>query len=208
VTEPGHGTPLPDADRRRHLLRVVMPLAYLAVAGLGLLIAWLGGVETIWQQGAAPWHWAHALLVGAAAGGLVAGWSAFASRRWSWSSRMSRAFGELLGPIDLLTATLVALSSGIAEELLFRGALQPLIGLVPASLLFGVLHVAPGRAFRPWTVFALLMGFGLGGLALWTGQLIAPIACHVTVNWLNLLDIERLRRADEVDSARRPGEVG
>ena len=49
----------------------------------------------------------------------------------------------------------------------------------------------PGSQFVPWTVSALLMGVVLGGLFLLTGDLLAPIAVHFTVNLLNLSDIVR-----------------
>ena len=51
-------------------------------------------------------------------------------------------------------------------------------------------YQAPGR---PWTIFALVLGFALGGLLLLTGSLLAPILAHFTINYFNLHQIEGLR---------------
>ncbi len=55
---------------------------------------------------------------------------------------------------------LLAAASGIGEELLFRGALQPILGLGVTSVLFAVAHVQYG--ITPITLVVLLLGFILG----------------------------------------------
>ena len=81
---------------------------------------------------------------------------------------------------------LLALSSSVAEELFFRGALLPWAGLVLSSLLFAALHVRLDRRFLPWTVMSLIVGFMLGALFIGTGSLLGPIVCHFVINLLNL----------------------
>ncbi|MCP4359254.1 MAG: CPBP family intramembrane metalloprotease [Chloroflexi bacterium] len=56
---------------------------------------------------------------------------------------------------------LLALAAGIGEEILFRGALQPVLGLWLTAILFAVVHVQYGF-FTPATVALLLIGLGLG----------------------------------------------
>lgn len=81
----------------------------------------------------------------------------------------------------------VALASGIAEELFFRGWLQTQTNVVVASLLFGAAHLW-GREALPYGAYATLMGFGLGGLFAVTGQhLWAPALAHALNNLLGLL---------------------
>ena len=91
-----------------------------------------------------------------------------------------------LGSLSVPNALLLALASGLGEELFFRGALQPRVGWLVSSLLFGAVHFVPRRDMLPWTGFALAMGGVLGGLFAWTGNLVAPIVAHVVVNGLNL----------------------
>lgn len=88
-------------------------------------------------------------------------------------------------------AVAVALVSGLAEEALLRAFLQPVIGLVPAAVLFAVLHLVPEKELWFWPVFALLCGLLLGGLfAVWGYP--AAAAAHIVINAVAIL---RLRRS-------------
>jgi membrane protease YdiL (CAAX protease family) len=91
---------------------------------------------------------------------------------------------------DLL---LVALFSGVGEEVFFRGAVQPEFGLVVASLAFGLVHVGPDRRYLLWTAWAVLAGFLFGALYQVSGGLLAPIVAHVTHNAATLLLWKRSR---------------
>jgi uncharacterized protein len=82
---------------------------------------------------------------------------------------------------------LVSIMSGVGEEAFFRGALQPEIGLVASSLLFGVLHVGPDRRYLVWTVWAVGAGFLFGLLCSWTGGILAPMTAHLLHNAATLL---------------------
>ena len=82
-------------------------------------------------------------------------------------------FGNL-SPIEI---TVISLAAGIGEELLFRGVLQAEMGLVPASVIFGLLHMG-GSGTLVFGCWVMLMGGALGGLAIWTGGLLAPIVAH------------------------------
>ena len=89
---------------------------------------------------------------------------------------------------------LVSVFSGVGEEAFFRGALQPLVGLVAASLIFGALHVGPDRRYLVWTVWAVLAGFLFGALYEVTEGLLAPILAHAGHNAATLLLWKRLRK--------------
>ncbi len=89
---------------------------------------------------------------------------------------------------------LVSVMSGVGEEAFFRGALQPVLGIVATSLLFGALHVGPDRRYLVWTVWAVGAGFLFGALYEWTGGLLAPATAHVLHNAATLLLWKRSRR--------------
>jgi membrane protease YdiL (CAAX protease family) len=89
---------------------------------------------------------------------------------------------------------LVSVFSGVGEEAFFRGALQPALGIVATSLLFGALHVGPDRRFFVWTLWAVGAGFLFGFLYEWTGGLLAPVTAHVLHNAATLLLWKRSRR--------------
>ena len=110
------------------------------------------------------------------------------SARWTkWGDRSARALAQALGgPIGLRTALWLAATSGVAEEALFRGVLQVELGWVPASLLFGAAHLPVRRELVAWSVQAAVAGFLLGALFEITGNLLAPVIAHCTVNAVNL----------------------
>ncbi|MDJ0745011.1 MAG: CPBP family intramembrane metalloprotease [Xenococcaceae cyanobacterium MO_167.B27] len=80
----------------------------------------------------------------------------------------------------------LGLLPGLSEELLFRGVMLPALGLniaavVFSSLLFGVLHLS-GAGQWPYVVWATVVGFALGYVALITGNLFVPICAHIITN--------------------------
>ncbi len=88
----------------------------------------------------------------------------------------------LFGESSWSELALVALSAGVGEEMLFRGVVQATLtgwlgigaGLTVASILFGVLHPI---SFT-YIIFAGLLGFYLGGLWLYNGNLLTVIVTH------------------------------
>ncbi|MAG56308.1 MAG: hypothetical protein CMJ83_08465 [Planctomycetes bacterium] len=104
-------------------------------------------------------------------------------------------FRKVLGPLPLSQILLLALLSGVAEELMFRGAMQPWLGWVATSLIFGGLHFVPSTTFLPWTMFAIGAGFLFGWLFDERQSLIAPMVAHVVVNAINLYLIVNGKRA-------------
>ncbi len=80
----------------------------------------------------------------------------------------------------------LGLLPGLSEELLFRGVMLPALGLnlaavIISSLLFGVLHLS-GAGQWPYVVWATIVGFALGYVALITGNLLIPILAHIITN--------------------------
>lgn len=118
--------------------------------------------------------------------------------RWTGlGEALADVLAESLTGIGRSDAILLALASGMAEEMLFRGALQPAVGLFWASLIFGACHFLPRKELALWSVYAVAMGFAFGWLFEWTGQLLAPVVAHSIVNGINL---PRLARRFEMRS--------
>lgn len=96
-----------------------------------------------------------------------------------------------LGTLDRPMVISLAIISGFSEELFFRGAVQTSFGWIVATLLFALVHSGPHRAFRWWTLFALIAGLLFSGLTLLRGNLLAAILGHITVNGINLWLLSR-----------------
>ena len=172
--------------------------------------AWRGGVyeEPVFFASRAAASrgvdWFPDLGLGIGAGMALLGLSALATARTGWGERLADRMAEVIAGVPFSHAIALALLSGFGEELFFRGALQPRVGWFVASLLFGMMHVGPGRDFLPWTVFAIAGGGVFGGLFLATGNLAAPIAAHVLVNAVNLPILARRGRARRPVASIRP----
>lgn len=160
------------------------------------------------------------LALGAFLAALVVEGGRLLERR-EWYRRMAEALAELVRALlgsrpALADFALVALSSALGEESLFRGFVQPglcylvaRLGVAPSVALplavvagaavFAAFHVAPPfhrshSALRVWTLFAFLIGLGFGGLAAWSGSLAAPVLAHFLINFINLRRLFALPR--------------
>jgi membrane protease YdiL (CAAX protease family) len=142
----------------------------------------LGGSPSAWQLVAGP-------PLGVVVGLVVVGLTRLATRHFSWARDLHTSFRDLLGPLTTREIVVLALASSIGEELLFRGALLPWLGLWWQGLVFALLHVGPGKRFLPWTASAMVLGVAFGALAIRTGNLGAAIAAHFTINFFNLRHI-------------------
>lgn len=133
-----------------------------------------------------PSSWVQDLAAGAAGALLVVGFWELARRRLRVAGALENQLRSLLGNLRRDEAVAIALLSGFAEELFFRGALQGSVGWPLATVLFALLHTGPGPALRFWSVFALLAGLLFAGLLVWRGNLLAPITAHILVNGIGL----------------------
>jgi hypothetical protein len=127
-----------------------------------------------------------------------------AVKHYAWGRSLHRNFRHLLGPLATREILILALASSIGEELLFRGALLPWMGLWPQAVIFALLHVGPGARFLPWTASALVMGVVLGLMYQLTGDLGGPIIAHFTINFVNLRFIARTELPPEPEPRAEP----
>jgi membrane protease YdiL (CAAX protease family) len=114
---------------------------------------------------------------------------------------------EMFPSRSIAQFAMVATLAGVGEELLFRGALQSilgswtssLIGLLITSLLFGLAHALSKLYF----LFAVAVGAFLGWLTLQYNDLVAPMVAHGVYDFLALMYLSRQKtqRADESQPA-------
>lgn len=139
--------------------------------------------------------WWFDLFLGLVAGsGLILIWLG-AKRVLPTAKLLEIELADLLGPMKTSEIIALALLSGFAEELFFRGAVQGSWGWIPATALFALLHAGPGASYRIWTGFAALAGLTLAWLMIWRGNLLAPVVTHVLVNGINLKRLARLPKS-------------
>jgi membrane protease YdiL (CAAX protease family) len=189
---PSHPSPAPPLSRASLVIGL-----YSGMAIVGLLIAAGRGNPDLYRVGDAP-HWM--LLggpaIGVAVGLAVVGLTRLATKHFAWARELNSSFRDLLGPLTNREILILALASSIGEELLFRGALLPWLGVWWQAALFAALHVGPKKRFLPWTISAFVLGAAFGELAVRTGNLGGAIAAHFLINFLNLRYIVGPQSAD------------
>jgi membrane protease YdiL (CAAX protease family) len=84
----------------------------------------------------------------------------------------------------VLFALLIGLGAGLGEETLFRGAVQPVLGILPTSILFASMHVQYGPSLL--LGYILLLSIGLGLLRQYINTT-ASFAAHASYNALSVL---------------------
>lgn len=162
-----------------------IPYLLAALLGVGLFVrrgaaaafARLGFVRpTAWQ-----------VLLALAAAGLFYAFSSGASAlgerltpdlAHQVQTSTQRLFGGLANPAGIMA---LALAPGLCEEALFRGALQPRLGVVWTAVLFAAVHTEYGFSFD--TVAVLVLAFCLAALRRYANTSTSALS-HVAYNGL------------------------
>ena len=142
--------------------------------------------------------------------GFVAAVPPFAFFIWTLNSKLplfhhhrdllESLLRPLFGKWSILQLMAISIIAGISEEALFRGAIQGslidrvglIMALVLASSLFGASHLIT------WTyaIIAAFIGFYLGLLWIWTGNLLTPMITHAVYDFAALVYFLRVYRSE------------
>jgi membrane protease YdiL (CAAX protease family) len=193
---------------------------YVAMVALAVVIAWWRD-DSLLVRPVAPPAWMPTAVIDtglashllSSALGVLLAVTTIAStellvRRARWAQALRAEFRAALEGASSGDLVALAIASGSAEELLFRGAIQPALGLWLTSLLFGAVHFVPSRALLPWTLWAAVMGVLLGLVHEHTGSIAGSVIAHVLINAVNLHRIARFDPTlDEADPHAPPSLV-
>jgi membrane protease YdiL (CAAX protease family) len=136
--------------------------------------------------------------------------------RTSWAKNLHLTLRAALGTPSTFRVIVLAVLSAVSEELLFRSAMMPVLGLVGSSVLFGLVHLSPRDTYLAWSLWAAVMGLLFGLLFQASGWLLAPIVAHALINYENMqyiihydptpLDMDRRRKPRRFRT--RPDDAG
>lgn len=169
---------------RRILLLAVATQA--ALIGLAFLLSRVFSIAPLWGQPARD-------VITGLLGALVLAALNFllltrAPSNWLVDG-VREVYHEVLVPLfsrfEAPGIVVIGVLAGIGEEWLFRGVLLPTVGWVLSSIIFGIAHIG-SKSMVAFGVWASGMGFVLGGLALATGGLTAPMVAHGVYDMLAL----------------------
>jgi membrane protease YdiL (CAAX protease family) len=91
----------------------------------------------------------------------------------------------IFSQVNTMDILLIASVSGFAEELFFRGVLQAQLGIVIASIIFGLFHFT-GPRYLFYVIWAALAGYFMGLLLDRFHTLWVPILAHATNNFISI----------------------
>jgi membrane protease YdiL (CAAX protease family) len=169
------------------------PFLIMALAGIGLYIRRNAGAAAERLGLVRPSWWQIALALAAAGAffALIQG-ADWLSHQWTpgvagqVDKTTAHVFGGLNDPIGIAA---IALLPGICEEILFRGALQPRLGLVVTAVLFASVHTQYGLSFDALSVLVVALGLGL--IRKYANTTTSGLA-HITYNLLAAIGVGSL----------------
>lgn len=158
----GHG---PEARVRACGLRAEKPLLELGLGLGGGFLAWAGVLAV----------------------GMLAALAVFllGGEDWLQGASETSPWIVYMAGLPILWRLALALSAGVVEEILFRGVLQPRLGILASTLLFAVGHAGYGQIFLFFGVTLLSLIYGL--LTWWRGNVWAAIVAHALFDAVQLL---------------------
>lgn len=105
-------------------------------------------------------------------------------------NKMLQTVMATLGSLSIAQVAYLSLASSLAEEMFFRGALQPNTGLIWASVLFALLHIGPG-GIGSWSLWAFASALIMGQTVEFTGSIYPAFLIHFSINLISLLRIRK-----------------
>lgn len=185
-----------ETPRRLHPNAILLPGFVLGVVMILIGVVWVGllrqrNLLDEWYPGV---NIALEMSIGVAAGllGIALVW--ILSDTVPAMQRLREKLIQMLRfeDVRLWHAVSFGLLASIPEEILFRGAIQPVTGVIVAAVIFGALHAIT----RTYMIYAIAAGLVLGLIALWRGDLWAATAAHFTYDTgLFILMAWRVRRS-------------
>ena len=157
------------------------------------LWSFLLGHKPMWMQ----------MIVGAVFGIVTAkaGWEIV---RLSFFYQTKMFFVELIKPLKLNTGEVIFISicAGIGEEMLFRGAVQPFIGIWLTAILFVLLHGYLNPFNRPLMIYGIYMVLVIGVIGLFTEHIgiVTAMVAHAFIDFILLKALSEEQLPPDNDS--------
>ena len=171
------------------------------MSAIGLLLMKFVQHAELPQALAQGLDWPRQCLYGTVAGLAVGATSLYTA--WFEPQRsVARRTAESYAILDLrgLRPVWISMAAGVGEEMLFRGGIQPLLGLWLTALLFTALHVRVYdfrlRDKTSWMQAAGVFATGIGlGLMFHYVGLLAAVLAHIMIDICGLYAVRRVGAA-------------
>jgi membrane protease YdiL (CAAX protease family) len=196
ATHPAPDTPGRLVRTRLRLLLLAALLGPFIMVLLGFAFAWFVRDEPLWAALTRVGPPLRVLAAAAVSAGVSMGLIALlyrTNRRFARALKRSggRVAEETLKAAGYPVMFAVVIMAGFGEEVLFRGGLQPTLGLIPTAVLFGFSHGGWRREMWAYAVAAAGAGLVFGLAYQLTGELWVPVIGHAIHNVASVLAIGR-----------------
>ena len=96
--------------------------------------------------------------------------------------------------MSYLTAIIViSIVSAASEEIFFRAALQPNLGVFLTSVIIGLLQLGPQAKFTAFTAFSFIRNCIFGMLFYYTKVIFVPFMVHALLNMIYLFNLSDIK---------------
>jgi hypothetical protein len=190
---------MPRAPDRGLVVRLGVGYAILTAVGCGLSF---GVVHRSPFVHPAPWialppfvAASASATIGVALAFAIVVATRFCVERTRWARRLHAELRPLACALSTRQVLVVGGLSSLGEEVLFRGFLAPIIGVLASSLVFGLAHQMRGPSRWVWMAWSTAGGLAFGTIFAATGSLVGAALAHGLANAANLYFL----RAYDVD---------
>ena len=167
-------------------------IAYLVMGIVGFEICWWYHKNVNALLGPIKYNHGSTLAIVLAAVAFLLSFQKLLEDFFASYATFKRRLALMFGGLGWLGVVWLALVSAVGEEILFRGAIQPFLGLWFTSAIFGLLHLDSEGGISAWTIWAFLAGVVLGAVVDTTGSLWPAIFIHFIVNFIGIRSLTRI----------------
>lgn len=170
-------------DKKKILILATATLVFMSL--IGWVIIWYFQDRSMADQllGPSPWYYQVGLGIVYGTLAALAGWQIV---KLPQLNEIKKFFSGLIGNLQLtkLEVIYISICAGTGEEILFRGGIQPYLGIWFTSILFVLLHGYLNPKNIPITFYGIYMVIiiaGIGFMAINNG-LISSIMAHIVID--------------------------
>ena len=163
---------------------------YITMGIAGVIWLWLSGSDMAVLY-VNTHEWIRDVGLGIGIGLVTVALWRLAELNFSAARRLSARLASVIPSLHLVDVVLLATSSALGEEILFRGAMQSAWGPEIATVIFGILHGMFDRRFILWMLFATLAGAVFSIMTVFSGNIVPAALAHALINGINLRRLVR-----------------
>ncbi len=163
---------------------------YTAMGVAGVVWLWLDGTDMAVLYVNTN-EWMRDVGLGIGVGLVTVAFWRLAELNLSAARRLADRLAAAIPSLQSVDVVLLAASSALGEEILFRGAIQSAWGPEIATVIFGILHGMFDRRFILWMLFATLAGAVFSMMTVFSGNIMPAALAHALINGINLRRLVR-----------------